>query len=241
MRLELIDDTIWVAEGETVNFYGFPYPTRSVVIRLPSNTLWIWSPIALTQALRDEIEALGNVVYLVSPNKLHHLYLKDWKAAFPRASLWGPRSTIAKRRDLAFQRALDDEPPPEWAAAIDQAWFRGSPFLDEIEFFHKPSATAIIADMSQNFIDSLFARALGLVAAPSGPAVGDDRRQGLWPAGIASDNDTSANGTSGGQENAGLGPASRRHGAWRLAAGEGPPIFEASVRLAAPLKLPEGA
>ncbi len=38
-----------------------------------------------------------------------------------------------------------------WAEAIDQAWFRGSPFLDEIEFFHKPSATAIIADMSQNF------------------------------------------------------------------------------------------
>ena len=32
-----------------------------------------------------------------------------------------------------------------------QAWFRGSPFLDEIEFFHKASGTAIIADMSQNF------------------------------------------------------------------------------------------
>jgi hypothetical protein len=151
MRLELIDDTIWVAEGETVNFYGFPYPTRSVVVRLPSNTLWIWSPIALTPELRREIEGLGAVAHLVSPNKLHHLYLKDWKAAFPTASLWGPRSTIAKRRDLAFQRALDDEPPPEWAAAIDQAWFRGSPFLDEIEFFHKPSATAIIADMSPNF------------------------------------------------------------------------------------------
>ncbi len=151
MPLASIDDTIWVAEGGTVSFYGFPYPTRSVVVRLPADALWIWSPIALTPELRREIEALGAVAHLVSPNKLHHLYLKDWKVAFPAACLWGPRSTIEKRRDLAFQPALNDDPPLEWAGVIDQALFRGSPFLDEIEFFHKPSATAIIADMSQNF------------------------------------------------------------------------------------------
>jgi hypothetical protein len=151
MRLEAIDENIWLAEGEIVSFYGFPYPTRSVVVRLPRDRLWIWSPIALTQALRGEIEALGDVADLVSPNKLHHLYLKDWKAAFPTASLWGPRSTIEKRSGLAFQPALNDEPPQEWTGVIDQAWFRGSLFLDEIEFFHKPSATVIIADISQNF------------------------------------------------------------------------------------------
>ncbi len=151
MSLEAIDDTIWIAEGGTVSFYGFPYPTRSVVVRLPGDALWIWSPIALTPQLRREIEKLGAVAHLVSPNKLHHLYLKEWKTAFQAARLWGPRSTIEKVRGLAFQQALRDEPPPEWAEAIDQAWFRGSPFLDEIEFFHKPSATAIIADMSQNF------------------------------------------------------------------------------------------
>ncbi len=151
MELQAIDDDIWIAEGETVSFYGFPYPTRSVIVRLPCDALWIWSPIALRPELRREVERLGAVAHLVSPNKLHHLYLKDWKTAFPEARLWGPRSTIEKMRGLAFQAALDDEPPPEWAATIDQAWFRGSPFLQEVEFFHKPSATAIIADMSQNF------------------------------------------------------------------------------------------
>ncbi len=151
MLLEAIGDTIRLAEGESVNFYGFPYPTRAVIVRLPSDTLWVWSPIVLTPELHREIEGLGAVAHLVSPNKLHHLYLKDWKAAFPAARLWGPRSTIEKRPDLAFQPALNDEPPPEWAEVIDQAWFRGSPFLDEIEFFHKPSATALITDMSQNF------------------------------------------------------------------------------------------
>jgi hypothetical protein len=169
MRLESIDYDMWLAERENVTFYGFLYPTRSVVVRLPHDRLWIWSPIALTQALRGEIKALGAVVHLVTPNILHHLYLKHWKAAFPTASLWGPRSTIEKRPDLAFQPALNDEPPSKWAEVIDQAWFRGWPFLDEIEFFHRFSATAIIADISQNF-SSAFLQSTG----PGGSAPSPD-------------------------------------------------------------------
>jgi hypothetical protein len=32
--LERIDEALWLAEGETISFYGFAYPTRSVVVRL---------------------------------------------------------------------------------------------------------------------------------------------------------------------------------------------------------------
>jgi hypothetical protein len=136
MPLQKIDDGIWLAEGGLVSFYGIPYPTRSVVVRLRGRSLWVWSPVALTPALEAEVESLGAVAHLVSPNKLHHLFLRDWKAAFPEARLWGPRTTIDKRRDLAFEPALRDAPPPEWAGEIDQVWYRGSPLLDEIEFFH---------------------------------------------------------------------------------------------------------
>lgn len=151
MRLEAIGDTIWLAEGEIVNFYGFPYPTRAVIIRLDGGRLWVWSPVALTPELRAEVDALGTVAHLVSPNKLHHLYLQGWKAAYPDAALWGPQSTIDKRKDLAFREALGDEPPAEWGGEIDQTWFRGSPFMDEVVFFHKASSTAILADLSENF------------------------------------------------------------------------------------------
>ena len=109
--------------------------------------------IALTTALQAEIDALGTVAHLVSPNKLHHLYLKDWKAAYPEAALWGPSSTIEKRKDLQFQQPLQDEPPADWGGSIDQAWFRGSPYMDEVVFFHLPSSTAILADLSENFSD----------------------------------------------------------------------------------------
>lgn len=152
--LQTIDDSIWLAEGEIVSFYGFPYPTRAVIAKLDSGGLWVWSPIALTPALRTEIDELGTVAHLVSPNKIHHLYLQDWKAAYPEAALWGPQSTIDKRKDLVFKAPLEDVPPQEWEGAIDQSWFRGSTFMDEVVFFHKPSATAILADLSENFSDS---------------------------------------------------------------------------------------
>jgi hypothetical protein len=52
-----------------------------------------------------------------------------------------------------MQKALVDSPPPEWLADIDQTWFRGSFAMDEIVFLHRPSGTAIIADLIQTFSD----------------------------------------------------------------------------------------
>jgi hypothetical protein len=151
--LEQIHDSLWVAEGEIVSFFGIAYPTRSVIARLKNGDLWIWSPVKLTAALRFEVDRLGPIRHLVSPNKLHHLYLQEWKEAYPKAQLWGPQTTIKKRPDIKFREALMDSPPPDWFADIDQAWFRGSFAMDEIVFLHRPSATAIVADLIQTFSD----------------------------------------------------------------------------------------
>lgn len=148
---EQVADSLWVADGGNVNFYGLPYPTRSVIIRLSDGGLWVWSPIKLTPELHQRVAALGVVQHLVSPNKLHHLFLQDWTRAFPHALLWGPHSTMRKRRDLHFDGVLDDEPPAAWAGEIDQAWFRGSFAMDEVVFCHRPTRTAIVADLIQTF------------------------------------------------------------------------------------------
>lgn len=149
--LEELDDRCWVAEGEIVSFFGFPYPTRSVIALLENGQLWVWSPIKLTEDLRAELDRIGPVRHLVSPNKLHHLYLQDWKAVYPQARLWGPQSTIRKRRDLTFNPPLRSKVPLEWGDAFDLAWFRGSFAMDEVVFFHRPSRTAIVADLIQTF------------------------------------------------------------------------------------------
>jgi len=150
-RLESIDGALWVAEGGIVSFYGFPYPTRAAIVRLDDGRLWVWSPVRLDAELRAEVDRLGPVAHLVSPNKLHHLYLAEWRSAYPEAKLWGPESTARRRRDLAFAEPLKDSPPAEWGPDFDQAWFRGSRMMDEIAFFHRPSRTALVADLVQAF------------------------------------------------------------------------------------------
>jgi len=147
--LHSIADEIWITDGPDVSFHGFPYPTRMVIVRLSDSSLWVWSPIELSEELRTELASLGPVHHLVSPNKLHHLFLPQWQECFPQALLWGPTSTIRKRADLTFERDLTDEPPAVWSRDIDQAWFRGSPLLDEIAFFHRTSGTAIFGDLVQ--------------------------------------------------------------------------------------------
>lgn len=151
MPLKQIDENIWLAEGEIVSFHGFPYPTRAIIIRLPDGALWVWSPIALTDELQAEIDALGPVAHLISPNAIHHLYMGDWKEAYPKAALWGPPATIAKRSDLTFTGTLDDTAPPAWAGTIDQWNLQIGRKFSEVIFLHRPSRTAILTDTIEAF------------------------------------------------------------------------------------------
>jgi hypothetical protein len=145
-----VDENIWILNGGNVDFHGFAYPTRSVIVRLQNGQLWVWSPVEISDWLLSEVQAVGRPAHFISPNKLHHLFLGQWHTAFPDAKLWGPASTIRKCRYLPFQSPLVDEPPAAWAGEIDQCWVHGSFAMDEIVFFHLPSGTVILADLSQN-------------------------------------------------------------------------------------------
>lgn len=152
--LEPFGAELWVADGGTVSFNGFDYPTRMVVVRLAGGGLWLWSPIEMTAALADQVCALGPVRHIVSPNTLHFMFLKDWQRRFPDARVWATRGTIAKRREVRFAGALTDVAPSDWNGQIDQYLFTNSPFVEEVIFFHRASRTAIIADLSQTFSEA---------------------------------------------------------------------------------------
>lgn len=69
--------SLYVADGPTVSLFGFPYPTRMAAAHHSDGNVWVWSPIALTDELARAIEDIGPVRHLVSPNKLHHLFLGE--------------------------------------------------------------------------------------------------------------------------------------------------------------------
>ncbi len=141
--------SLWVAEGPVVSFYGFPYPTRMAVVRLSDGTAWVWSPVAISEELAAAVEAIGPVRHIVSPNKIHHLFLQEWVARFPDARLYAPPGLARKRTDLYFHAGLGDEPDSAWADDIDQVIFRGSLVMEEVAFFHRRSRTAIVCDLVQ--------------------------------------------------------------------------------------------
>jgi hypothetical protein len=152
--LEQFGPSLYSADGPTVSFFGFPYPTRMAVARLSDTSVWLWSPVALTEELAGAVERIGPVRHIVSPNKLHHLFLREWSERWPDARLHAPPGLARKRPDLHFAAELGDEPDPAWATDIDQVIFRGSFAMEEAAFFHRASGTAIFGDLIQRFPES---------------------------------------------------------------------------------------
>ena len=149
-RLRAFGPEIWIADGPTVSFFTFPYPTRMALIRLSTGGLFVWSPVALTAELKAEVEALGEPRFLVSPNMLHHLFLGEWKQTYSQAKLIASPGLGRRRKDVAFDAELGDTPDPGWAADIDQVLVNGSVVMTEAVFFHRASRTAIFADLIEN-------------------------------------------------------------------------------------------
>ena len=147
--LQEFGPSIYVANGPSVPFYGFPYPTRMAVVRLSNGAAWVWSPVSLTDELYDAVIAIGPVRHIVSPNKIHNIFLAEWSERFPDARVYAPPGLAKRRPNLRFDAELGDEPDPAWAVDIDQVIFRGSLFMEEVAFFHRASHTAIICDLIQ--------------------------------------------------------------------------------------------
>lgn len=149
--MQKLADNLWIIDGDTVSFHGFPYSTRMTVIRLADGALWVHSPVGLTETLRSQLASLGPVRWLIAPNHLHHLFLADWIAAYPEARTLGTRQVIEKCPDITFAETLDEHHRPPWANEIDQVLFSGSRLMEEAVFFHRRSRTLIVTDLIENF------------------------------------------------------------------------------------------
>jgi hypothetical protein len=166
--LERVDENLWSASAP-FGAGGMIFGVRMLVIRLPNGSHFLHSPIELTEELQREIDALGHVAFLVAPNKVHHLYLGAWVAAYPDAKLHGAIGLPDKRKDLEFDGALmDARPDPGWADVIEQVQFHGQPHVNEMVFLHKPTRTLMLTDLSfnlypedTNFLTRLYLRLSG--------------------------------------------------------------------------------
>jgi hypothetical protein len=155
---------IWTTGGPTVYVAGFAYPTRMAVVRLSDGGLLVWSPVALTEPVRTEVLALGEVRVLIAPNSLHHLFLAEWRAAFPSAKLHAAPGFHRRCPDIAVDADLADAAPPEWAADLEQVVVPGNAITTEVVFFHRTSRTVLFTDLIQQFDPGWFSGWRAIVA-----------------------------------------------------------------------------
>ena len=148
--LRPLAENLWIAERRQ-RFYGLEVGTRMTVIRLADGSLLLHSPVLLTPELRRELDAIGRVCFAVAPNRVHHLHAGEVAEAYPGAQLWVAPGLERKRPDLVFVAVLGDEAPAPWKGEVDQVFFRGRPYENEVVFFHRASRTLILCDLAFNF------------------------------------------------------------------------------------------
>lgn len=139
---------VWT-ETRKQRFWGVETGTRMTVVRSSDGGLFIHCPVALDDALRREVDALGKVAVIVAASLFHHLYVGQWVDAYPDATVHACPGLERKRADLRFTSVLTGDPFAELPGELDVAPFTAR-FEREIVFYHRPTRTMICADALLN-------------------------------------------------------------------------------------------
>jgi hypothetical protein len=149
---EYIPGRIWLKEYP-VHYAGCDFYSRMTVIRLSDSHIMLHSPCEIDEELKNQIQTLGTVSYIVAPGSYHFSYILSAQQAFPEAETFLCPGIERKAPDIKFDRMLGDKPEPRWEADFDQVLVRGSRFIQEVAFYHKPTRTLILVDLLENFTD----------------------------------------------------------------------------------------
>jgi hypothetical protein len=150
-QLSEVAPDLWIAE-QPLRYLGFEVGRRMAVVRLAGGGLLVHSPASLSAELRAELDRLGEVRFVVPVSQLHgHLYMEQYRDAYPRVRLFAAPGLDRRRKDLRFDGMLSGVPEPDWRDDLDQMAFEGWRRLGEIEFFHRKSGTLITGDLCCDF------------------------------------------------------------------------------------------
>lgn len=157
----------------TIKFGG-----RATLVRLTSGSVAVFSPVALTPDVQAKIAALvaagpnpsldpaASISHIIAPDIEHHIFLSEWKAAFPAAKLIGPAGLPEKRTKQApSDPKISDDPfavvfptgdakrsvtvDPAFDADFAYEFVDAHPNL-ELVFFYRPDRVLIQADLAFN-------------------------------------------------------------------------------------------
>ena len=112
----VVPDFIWVTE-HPIWFSGVRLRARTTVVRLSGGALWVHSPCAPTDDVCAALDALGEVRWIVVPNRFHHLQAPATAARYPNAMVVGPKSAQARNPRVSLTMSADE---PEYVRATSE-------------------------------------------------------------------------------------------------------------------------
>ena len=142
-------------------------------MRLSSGSVAVFGPVALTPDVHTAVRDLAKapegradaVGYIVAPDLEHHIFVSEWKKAFPSAKIIGPEGLYDKRKlqagdantpnvsDDPFFKSLRQGETAIGDAAFDKDFeteMLHTTTSKELVFCHKASKTLIQADLMFN-------------------------------------------------------------------------------------------
>ena len=148
--LRPVDEDLWVVET-ALAVLGLEVGRRMTVVRLTGGQLLVHSPAELHAPVRESLDRVGDVRYVVPASNLHgHLFMEQYRAAYPDAELFAAPGLAGRRRDLSFDGLLGTVADPRWSDEIDQAALLGHRLVEEIVFLHRSTRTLIVGDACFN-------------------------------------------------------------------------------------------
>ncbi|WP_437793614.1 DUF4336 domain-containing protein [Sorangium sp. So ce693] len=142
----VVDDKIWTLD-RPVWFSGVRMRARTTVVRLGDGSLLLHTPAPPTDALTEQLRALGPVRWLVVPNCWHHLGAPAAAAHFPDAKVVGPASALNRNKALKLHMDIHDAQFGEQVPEFEALPLQGVPFWDETVLYHRPTQTLLGADI----------------------------------------------------------------------------------------------
>ena len=126
---------------------------RMTVLRIDSGDLIIHDPCKIESPVKNELNAIGRVKYIVAPGNYHHLFVTDFQAHYPEAETFICPGLERKRPDIPFDWILGNRPDHRWEGILDLVLIQGTKYIWEVAIFHKPSKTLILVDLIENIGD----------------------------------------------------------------------------------------
>jgi len=129
-----------------ISFAGCRFNARMTVIRLSDGKLLLHSPCDIDEALKTEIEQLGEVSKIVAPGNYHHLHVAQCKEIFPDAQVYISPGLETKQPSLLELGAkiLQDEDSLD--KNMEHVFLSGNRVINEVVFFHSPCKTLVLTD-----------------------------------------------------------------------------------------------